>query len=317
MNSIHFESCLAEAMTELVNFKRIQGYDYTDQACILRYFDRFLQRESWAKQQLTDDLLGRYVSDTEPLAANTRIGRLSVVRVFSRFLHTRNPRSALLHHIPVKRPSLPRFHLYSHAEIIALLDAALQLRPTYSLRPRCFHMLIGLIAVTGLRISEALDLQLQDLELTSGRLLVRNGKFGKQRYVAVDGSTVTRLQAYLHVRRQYGPDDPTSALFLDSKSRPLPYTQTADTFRLLRCRAGIAVTAAKPPRLHDLRHTYACNCLQKWRSEGADVNAKLPLLATAMGHTKIEHTQIYLHVTPEQLREASQRLHTHLTAQKK
>ena len=84
----------------------------------------------------------------------------------------------------------------------------------------------------------------------------------------------------------------------------------------MRRRANLGTAAVKPPRLHDLRHTYACNCLQKWRREGADLKAKLPVLATAMGHTKIEHTQIYLHVTPAQLREASERLRNHLASER-
>ena len=312
MSKVYFRSCLAEQMTDLVNFKRIQGYDYTSQADILCYFDRFLCRESWAQPQLTCELLQRYVEHTEPLAPNTRIGRLSVVRVFSRFLHTFQAHSAVLDHIPAKRPLLPRFYLYSQAEIGALMSAALQLRPARSLRPHCFGMLIGLIAVTGLRISEALGLQLRDVEPDHGRLFVRNGKFGKQRHVAIHSSTVTRLQAYLEIRRCYASDGPSAALFLDRLGRTLSYQQAKDTFRALRRSAQVGLSAARPPRLHDLRHTYACNCLQKWRSEGADVNAKLPVLATAMGHTKIEHTQIYLHVTPQQLTEASERLRSNL-----
>lgn len=299
-------------MTEWVDFKRIQGYDYTSQAEILRYFDRFLCREGWSQPRLTAELLQRYVEHTDPLAANTRISRLSVVRVFCRFLHTFEPHSAVLHHIPVKRPSLPRFYLYSQAEMDALLRAALQLGPTGSLRPYCFHMLIGLIAVTGLRISEALGLDLRDVEPATGRVFVRHGKFGKERYVAIHRSTVARLQHYLRIRQRYGSDGPRTCVFLDRAGNRLSYEQAKDTFRrLCRC-AHVGNTAPQPPRLHDLRHTYACNCLEKWRREGANVNAKLPLLATAMGHTKIEHTQIYLHVTPTQLRDVSERLRNHL-----
>lgn len=315
MNNVHFVSCLAESLIDLVNAKRIQGYDYTAQAEMLGYFDRFLDQEGWTQHRLSSELLHRYVQHTETLAPNTRIGRLSAVKVFSRFLHTHVPDSAVLCHIPVKRPSLPRFYLYTHAEVNELLQAALQLRPRGSLRPHCFHMLIGLIAVTGLRIGEALGLQLADLESELSRVLVRNGKFAKQRYVAIDSSTVGRLQVYLHIRQQHGPAGAKDALFLDRKGRPLSYSLAQETFRALCRRTHIGLDAAKPPRLHDLRHGYACNCLEKWRREGADVNAKLPLLSTAMGHTMIEHTQVYLHVTPEQLKEATERLRNHLTTE--
>ena len=132
----------------------------------------------------------------------------------------------------------------------------------------------------------------------------------------VDRSTAARLQAYLRIRERHGPDGPATALFLDRRGQRLSYEQASETFRGLRRRANLGTAAVKPPRLHDLRHTYACNCLQKWRREGADLKAKLPVLATAMGHTKIEHTQIYLHVTPAQLREASERLRNHLASER-
>lgn len=317
MRNVRFESSPAEQMTHLVALKRIEGYDYSDQASKLCYFDRFLCQQDWSRQWLTADLFQMYIQYTEPLAAHTRVGRLSVVRVFSRFVHSFHPSSAVLHHIPVKRPSLPRFYLYSREEITGLLSAALQLAPTGSLRPHRFHMLIGLIRATGLRISEALGLELRDLEPEHGRLLVRNGKFGKQRYVPIHCSTVVRLQAYLDIRQRYSSDAPSAPLFPGRAGRRLSYCQTNTTFHRLCDQASIGLAAAKPPRLHDLRHTYACNCLEKWRREGADVNAKLPLLATAMGHTKIESTQIYLHVTPQHLREASERLRNHLVIKAK
>jgi integrase/recombinase XerD len=312
MSPVRFESSMAERMAGLVDFKRIQGYDYSAQAEMLRHFDRFLCREAWPEPRPTADLLQLYVKQTEPLAPNTRIGRLSVVRVFCRFAHWSDPAGALLHHIPAKRPALPRFHLYSPAEVKALLSAALQLGPVGSLRPHCFHMLIGLVAVTGLRINEAMGLDLRDLEAAGCRLFVRHGKFGKQRHVALHRATVAQLQAYLHIRQRYGPHGPSAPLFPDRAGKRLSYDQARSTFATLRCRAHVGSAGAPPPRLHDLRHTYACNCLEKWRREGADVNAKLPLLATAMGHTKIEHTQIYLHVTPEQLGEAAERLRNHM-----
>jgi integrase/recombinase XerD len=246
------------------------------------------------------------------LNCDTRVNRLSIVRVFSRFLHAVDPHSTVLEYIPVKRSSLPRFYLYSQTDLNALLNAALQLRPATSLRPHCFYMLIGLMVVTGLRIGEALSLDLRDLDLDHKRLFVRKGKFGKELYVVIHSSTVEQLKAYLKIRRRYGSDTPSSALFLDHASRRLCYNTARDTFATLRCTAQVGNAAIKPPRWHDLRHTYACNCLQKWRREGTDVNAKLPLLATAMGHTKIEHTQIYLHITLQQLRDASERLRDHL-----
>jgi len=317
VKTVNFESSLAESMTQLVALKRIQGYDYTARAVQLRYFDLFLCRQNWLQQCLTDDLLQRYMQQIEHLAPDTRHGRLSIVRVLSRFLHSHDPAIPVLYIAPVKRSSLPRFYLYSHEQIKALLSAALKIGPDKSARPLSFHMLIGLIYVTGLRIAEALGLQLRDLELEAGHLLVRHGKFNKERYVALHSSTVAQLRLYLEQRRPYARNDPDAALFVNATGKPLSYNSVDSIFRTLRQRTGIGSNAAQSPRLHDLRHTYACNCLAKWQSEGADVNAKLPLLATGMGHTKIEHTQIYLHVTSEQLREASECLRNYLNSNAK
>lgn len=307
-----FRSCLAGKMTELVDFKRLQGYDYIDQAKKLRYFDRFLCERNIAEPRLTAELLESYVEHTRRVGAHTRVNRLSVTCVFSRFVHMFDPESAVLDRIPVRKPRLPRFYLYSGEDISALLSAALRLGPAGSLRPHCLHMLIGLLYVSGLRISEALGLDLGDLDLKHARLFVRRGKFGKERYVALDRSTVERLEAYLALRSLHAPDTAGAAVFVNSAGRRMRYAAAAEAFGLLRRTTGVGRSAAGPPRLHDLRHTYACNCLLKWRCEGADVNARLPLLATAMGHTGIGHTQIYLHVTSAQLAQTVDRLRNSL-----
>ena len=312
MKATVFSSSLAEFMRQFVDFRRVEGYDYICGAYELSHFDRFLTEQSFSLSHLTAESLDRYVVFTGGQGAWNRKNRLSAVRFFSRFMHAVDPRSAVLEHIPVKRPLPPRFYLYSDAEIAALLNAALQLRRTSLLRPHCFHMLIGLLAVTGLRISEALALDLRDLDLRQRRLFVRKGKFGKERYVVLDLTTVQRLETYLRFRAPHGGEAPSSPLFLGWKSGRLSYSCARNTFAALRQIAEVGRPSEKPPRLHDLRHTYACNCLGKWRREGVEVNARLPLLATALGHTKIEHTQIYLHVTPQQLREGSERLRNHL-----
>ena len=314
MSIVAFHSSLAEQMSEFVNFKRMQGHDYSSQAEKLSYFDAFLCRQQCKRQHLNEEILQSYIEHTESLAANTRINRLAVVRAFSQFLHTSCPDSAVLYTIPVERPQLPRFYIYSDDQIRALLSKALQLRPAASLRPHCFHMLIGLIAVTGLRISEALALDVDDLELNRRRLFVRCGKFNKERYVAVHASTVVKIQKYLKIRHQYDIGNASGAVFLDTKGRRLCYDQARATFSTLRRRAKVGVDSPVPPRLHDLRHTYACKCLRKWRFEGIDVNTRLPYLASSMGHCRIQNTQVYIHTSPHELNEASENLRKHFNS---
>jgi len=276
MKPTEFSSCLADPMRQFVAFRRAEGYDYTCGAYELSHFDRFLVGRPSSLPYVVAEQLKDYVEYTSNQNAWNRKNRLSIVRVFSRFMHMLDSRSAVLEHLPVKRPALPRFYLYSDADIMTLLTACRELRPTASLRPQCFYMLIGMLPATGLRISEALALDLGDLELQHQRLFVRRGKFGKERYVAIAPSTSQRIDAFLKLRRPYGSETPTAPLFLDQAGKRLSYDRARDTFARLRRITQIGSTAPKPPRLHDFRHTYACNCLQKWRREGVDVNRRLP-----------------------------------------
>lgn len=304
-----FRSSLAETMRDLVTFKRIQGFDYTVQANFLEHFDSFLCEQGYGRSCLDREIVEDYVAHTANGSANTRYSRLSCVRVLSRFLHQRDSESYVLRALPVSRPSLPRWYLYSSSDIRALLEDARSLGPPGSLRPHCFYLLLGLLYVTGLRVGEALALNLRDVDTSRELLLVRKGKFGKERYVLMHRTTVRTVQQYLIIRGGFQPSGAGSPLFLNTSGERLTYEHTASTFRRMVEDCSIGCNAPQRPRLHDLRHSYACNCLLKWYAEGADVNAKLPILATAMGHVNVEATQIYLHVSSRLLGHAAQRFH--------
>lgn len=309
MKTPTFHSSLAQAITDLVTFKRMEGFDYTAQGVALHYFDAFLCKQRYDQTTLTRQIVEAYVADTATLAPNGRCSRLSVVRVLSRYLHQFESKSYVLHELPVKRPFLPRWYLYSPNDIAALLRHAKGLDPVGTLRPHCFYTLVGLLYVTGLRIAEALALNLNDVDTKHGFLFVRRGKFGKSRYVVLDHSTIQALETYLSRRAVYEPSGINAPFFLTNSGKRLEYGQAAATFRRMVRRCGIDRGASQLPRLHDLRHTAACNCLLKWYNEGVDINTKLPILATAMGHVNIEATQVYLHVSSRLLEQASQRFH--------
>ncbi len=143
---------------------------------------------------------------------------------------------------------------------------------------------------------------------------MRKGKFSKQRYVVLDQTTVRAANEYLTRRLACQPSGTNAPFFLTSSGKRLNYPRADATFRCMVRRLGIGHGARHLPRLHDLRHTYASNCLLKWHTEGADVNAKLPILATAMGHVNVGNTQIYLHVSSRLLQHAAQRFHPTFTA---
>jgi len=310
-----FRSSLAQSMNDLVAFKRMEGFDYTGQAKILGLFDAFLCEQGYCQSTLNQQIVDAYIAQTAALGARGRYNRLSTVRVLSRYLHQLDPTNYVLREIPVKGSTQPRWYLYSPEDIAALLKYAKTLEPAGSLRPHSYYALIGLLYATGLRIKEALALNIADLDMNQGLLFVRNGKFGKERYVPLHSTTIDAVNRYILRRKVTSSSDDESPLFLNSSgTKRLGYAGVSKTFRQIVRRCKIGYAEQKLPRLHDLRHSYACNCVLKWYEEGVDVNSKLPILATALGHVDINKTQVYLHASTRLLQYAAERFHETFTA---
>ncbi len=186
-------------------------------------------------------------------------------------------------------------HIYSDQEIASLLDMAKQLQPKQGLRPETMHCLLGLLVSTGLRISEALRLNRDDVDLHQEILLVRKSKFRKSRYVPVHQKVCEELANYATFRDQYLPvvQDPT--FFLLDDGFAFHYRQAHYAFHSIRVRLGWEVCpSGRYPRLYDLRHTFVCRRLLAWYEEGVDVDRMMPVLSTYLGHVKVTDTYWYL-----------------------
>lgn len=303
-----FKSIQAESLQGFIDLKHAQGYCYAHQSNLLRNFDRFLCKHSWNCAWLEREIVDDYMAQMRHTKPYSQSKMLSPIRSYSAYLHLRHPQSFILEMLPL-RPKQPcRFYIYSQAEISALMGAAGALGPPCSIRPASIKTLIGLLHVSGLRIGEALALNVADLDVQQRTLFVRKGKFGKDRYVPLSASSV---EALLRYRRAVGKIIKDQALLVSQKGKRLHATTIGNLFRRLLQECGIA-SSAPWPRLHDLRHTFAVNCLCKWYEQGLDVNALLPVLSTVMGHVKVSCTQVYLHV-PAQLREqAAERFRQHV-----
>ncbi len=234
--------------------------------------------------------------------------RLSVVRGFAAYLNSLDP----AHQVPPAE-LLPRRsrratpYLYSDEEILALIDAAAGLR--FPLRAATYQTLIGLLAVTGMRVGEAIRLDRSDLDLDRGVITVRDSKFGKSRELPLHGSTVQALDAYLQRRDKLLPAASTEALFVSSAGSRLLYCNVSWTFLRLVERAGLRPRSAScRPRLHDLRHSFAVRTVLDWYRADTEVQARLPLLSTYLGHVDPEATYWYLSAAPELLSLAGERL---------
>jgi len=191
-------------------------------------------------------------------------------------------------------------HIYSAEEIDRLIEAALRLRPKGGRRSLTYATLIALLSVTGLRISEALKLTVADV--TNDGLLIRETKFRKTRLVPLHDTAAAGLKRYLARRQPHSADDP---VFVDERGLALRYLTVRDTFNRLVSTAGIRPAAARRPRLHDLRHTFAVRALQGSPAGRSRCGPHMAALATYMGHVNIYATYWYLEATADLMRDVA------------
>ena len=234
--------------------------------------------------------------------------RLSVARGFARYLRALDgisevPPTDLL---PSCRRRLAP-HLYSGEDIAALMAATATIHSAF--RAATYRTLIGLLAVTGMRIGEAIALDQADVDLAAGVVTVRAGKFGAARELPLHDTTLRALDEYRQLRDGRGPKPEVPAFFVSMRGTRLLSGHVREAFRDLRRRAGLtAVPGGRAPRVHDLRHSFAVATLVDWYRADADVAALLPRLSSYVGHAAPEATYYYLQATPDLLALAAERL---------
>jgi integrase len=229
----------------------------------------------------------------------TRYRRLQEIADFARFLHAEDAAHEIPQHHHYYRPCVrPAPYIYTSDELIRMLHAAANLRrqKPSPLRRYVHAMLIGLLAATGLRVSEALKLRLGDL-LPDGVLHIRQTKFNKSRLVPLHASVVTALDAYLRVRATIaGVDD---HVFLTVGGRPMGLGAFYAAFHVILKKAKIAPDRPRRPRIHDLRHTFATRALAQCAMRREDVARDFVALSTYLGHGHIRSTYWYLEAVPD------------------
>jgi integrase len=231
--------------------------------------------------------------------------RMATLRRFIRYLQQFEPQTQMPDEsIFGSEPGRVAPHIYHEKEIVELLAAARKLGPRGSLRPATFEALLGLIASTGLRVSEAIHLRDADVDLKRGMLTVRESKFAKSRQLPLHPSTVRALARYQRQRMRHVATATDTPFFIGSRGRrlgqPLGERQVHRVFNWLRDSIGLVNRGAHAtPRLHDLRHTFAVRRLILWHSQGTDIDQMMLALSTYLGHTKISHTYWYLSAVPE------------------
>lgn len=240
--------------------------------------------------------------------------RLSFIRGFARHRSATDPRTQ----IPPQgllpfQPKRAQPYLYSDDEVRRLLRAALDMPCRYKrgeLRPWVFYCLFGLLSVSGLRLGEARNLELQDVDLKAAVLTIRGAKFGKDRLVPLHASTCKVLADYIARRSCHWVDRSVSSyLFVSSWGNCLDGGEIHRTFYALSRQIGLRGASDRHgPRLHDMRHRFATNTLVHWYRSDQDPERLLPILSAYLGHVHVEDTQWYLSGSPELMREAMRRL---------
>ncbi len=290
-------------------FRRAMGYRLRIEGRMLQQFARYAD-DVGHRGPLTVDLATRWARLPRQADRMYAARRLEVVRCFARHQiavepATQIPPQRLLGR--AHRRTAP--HIYSDAEMRSLLSAAGRLGSTNGLRARTYFVLIGLLASTGLRISEALRLSRADVNLTSGIVTVRQTKFNKSRLVPLHPSAVVALKGYVHERDRSIPRPRDDHFFLSDAGARLPYSTARCAFRKLCDHEGITGTGRRP-RFHDLRHTFACRRVEAWYDAGVDLSRAVAALCVYLGHAKVSDTYWYLTATPELMARAAVRFET-------
>jgi integrase len=227
--------------------------------------------------------------------------RLEVVRPFARYVRQFDPATEVppSHFLGRAHRRLAP-HVYTPDELEALVSEAGRLSPANGLRPAAVATVLGLLASTGLRVSEALGLLRDDVDLDAGVLHVRATKFCKSRLVPLHPTAVDALRQHA-AQQDLRCLSATGLFFLVDGGIPLSYSKLRTAFRRIRIRLGWESSPSVPrqPRVHDLRHRFACRRLLQWHKDGVDVEARLIDLSTYLGHAKISDTYWYLSGFPE------------------
>ncbi|MEC5409368.1 tyrosine-type recombinase/integrase [Paraburkholderia sp. MPAMCS5] len=297
---------------DYLNVRRRAGFDLRIVGNQLREFARFAERVGH-NGRLTIQLAAQWAGNSGTGRRSTAARRIEVLRPFAAYCRQFDPATE----IP------PRYlfgrahhrlapHIFTDDEVLDLLAACDGLYPPGGLRSASCRTIFGLIAATGLRISEATGLTRSDVDLEKRLLHIRSAKFGKSRWVPIHPTTAAAMRRYARKRDRDSSTANTNAFFVFDYGRPASTRSVEYAFKILRTALKWRARGDHPaPRIHDLRHSFVCHRLQDWYSQGVDVDCNILALSTYLGHAKVTDTYWYETASPELLAIAAQRFVRH------
>jgi integrase/recombinase XerD len=300
-------SVLGGHLSDYLQMRRALGFKLERSGALMAQFVDYL--DSVGARVITIDAAVAWARQPEGASRCWWSARLAATRLLARYVVTFDPATEVppADLLASVGPRATPF-IYSRTDLTALLAAATA-SSGVPLIAATYRTLIGLLAVTGMRVGEAITLDRDDVDLDEGVLVVRQSKFGKSRELVLHPSTVTVLREYATLRDhpRSGPRSP--AWFVSSSGARLNYKNVHQRFhRLTRDAHLVARSVTCRPRIHDLRHSFAVTTLLGWYRSGVDVQSRLPLLSTYLGHVDPASTYWYLTATPELMRVVARRL---------
>jgi integrase len=303
-------SALATELDRYLAIRRSLGFALGTSERVLRRFVAFAAARR--SRHITPELFLAWRADFGHASQQTWSARLGMVRQFALWLSGIDPRNQ----VPPKglipdRYRRQRPYIYDDGEIARIVTEASRLASPNGLRSLTFPTLFGLIAVTGIRVSEALALDNNDIDWEAGVLTIRRGKAGKARLIPVSKSTIARLAAYAAKRDRLLGKKPKPFFVTDSGGCPNDCSVRYN-FAVICQRIGLRPAQrfnkhGRGPRIHDLRHTFAARTLVNWYRTGKDPDREMLKLSTYLGHTEPAHTYWYIEAVPELLELAARR----------
>jgi len=292
-------SGIRHAIGDYLNLRRALGYKLQLHGALLENFASYLEARGAAT--ITTELALRWATQPVGVQPVHWARRLGVVRGFAQFLSASVPTTEvpppdlLRDHFERKQP-----YIYTSDEVQALLKAAGDIKSRMGLRARTCVTALGLLVVTGIRVGELLGLDQDDVDLSGAILTIRESKFGKSRLVPIHPSTRAALADYAAFRDQALPHPRTTRFFRGEHGGTLSKWALRAMFVRVSCQVGIRKpTDHRGPRLHDFRHRFAVSTLLGWYRAGMDVEQKLPVLSTYLGHVHVTDTYWYLSAVPD------------------
>lgn len=312
-----FSSLLAPALTRYVDLKRALGQRFNEVTRTLQSLDRFLRNQAAMHPELNAAAFQAWCQTQENVTSGVRRIRMQQVHNFCLYRRRTEP------HCFLPDPALfPRPHqrlkpyIFSENEVARLLRAASRLNrvPPSPLRPEVMRLAIVLLFATGIRRGELLRLTVGDYNRHDSTLLIRESKFHKSRLLPLNRDIAEEMNGYFRVRvHRKLPISPDTPLIWNASRGGRAYSgpRLQLCLRPLLQECGIVTLKGKLPRIHDFRHSFAVNVLLRWYRQGADMEVKLPLLATYLGHVSVVSTHYYLHWIEPVRTKASERFAHH------